>query len=164
MFVMRVMVAMAAVLMGVTDAFVSPSAFVRATASSSGRVGAAATARAAGAMRSRPTMNVIDIGSFAELDKLTADNKDKLVVVDYSTTWCGPCKMILPKFEALAEEYSDAIFVKVIGDSTNDASQLMKREGVRSVPSFHFWKDGKKVDSVNGANEEALVETLRGFH
>ena len=39
-------------------------------------------------------------------------------------------------------------FVQVIGDSTNDASQLMKREGVRSVPSFHFWKDGKKVRLV----------------
>lgn len=55
------------------------------------------------------------VGSFAELDKLTTDNKDKLIVVDYSTTWCGPCKMILPKFEALAEEYADAIFVKVWG-------------------------------------------------
>lgn len=57
--------------------------------------------------------NFLQIGSFAELDKLTTDNKDKLIVVDYSTTWCGPCKMILPKFEALAEEYADAIFVKV---------------------------------------------------
>lgn len=37
------------------------------------------------------------------------------------------------------------LFWQVIGDSTNDASQLMKREGVRSVPSFHFWKGGKKV-------------------
>ncbi|CAN0385900.1 unnamed protein product [Ectocarpus sp. 12 AP-2014] len=162
MFVMRAVVAAALVLLGVVDAFVSPSAFVRATGSSRGC--ASATARAAGAMRSRPTMNVIDIGSFAELDKLTSDNKDKLIVVDYSTTWCGPCKMILPKFEKLAEQYSDAIFVKVIGDSTNDASQLMKREGVRSVPSFHFWKDGKKVEKVNGANEEALEQTLRDFH
>ena len=59
--------------------------------------------------------NVSQVGSFAELDKLTTDNKDKLIVVDYSTTWCGPCKMILPKFEALAEEYADAIFVKVGG-------------------------------------------------
>ncbi|CAM9528183.1 unnamed protein product, partial [Ectocarpus sp. 6 AP-2014] len=162
MFVMRAVVAAALVLLGVVDAFVSPSAFVRATGSS--RECTSATARAAGAMRSRPTMNVIDIGSFAELDKLTSDNKDKLVVVDYSTTWCGPCKMILPKFEQLAEQYSDAVFVKVIGDSTNDASQLMKREGVRSVPSFHFWKDGKKVEKVNGANEEALEQTLRDFH
>lgn len=37
------------------------------------------------------------------------------------------------------------MFWQVIGDSTNDASQLMKREGVRSVPAFHFWKGGKKV-------------------
>lgn len=35
------------------------------------------------------------------------------MVVDYSTTWCGPCKMVLPKFEALASEYGDAIFLKV---------------------------------------------------
>ncbi|CAM9942616.1 unnamed protein product, partial [Choristocarpus tenellus] len=50
---------------------------------------------------------------------------------------------------------------KVIGDSTNDASKLMKREGVRSVPSFHFWKGGKKVDFVNGANIEALESAIR---
>ncbi|CBJ29912.1 flagellar outer arm dynein 14 kDa light chain LC5 [Ectocarpus siliculosus] len=116
------------------------------------------------ATQQSPRTTLAAIGSFAELDKLTSDNKDKLVVVDYSTTWCGPCKMILPKFEKLAEQYSDAVFVKVIGDSTNDASQLMKREGVRSVPSFHFWKDGKKVEKVNGANEEALEQTLRDFH
>lgn len=53
------------------------------------------------------------VGSSDELDKITADNKEKLVVVDYSTTWCGPCKQVLPKFEALATEYSDAIFIKV---------------------------------------------------
>ena len=53
------------------------------------------------------------VGSPEELDKLTAENKDKLLVVDYSTTWCGPCKMVLPKFESLAAEYPDAIFIKV---------------------------------------------------
>lgn len=59
---MRVVAAAALVLLGLADvrAFVSPSAFVRAT-TSSGPVGATATARAAGAMRSRPTMNVIDV-------------------------------------------------------------------------------------------------------
>lgn len=67
MFAMRLVVVAAAALvfLGVADAFVSPSAFVRATvsiSSSSTRVGAAtATARAAGAMRCRPAMNVIDV-------------------------------------------------------------------------------------------------------
>lgn len=54
------------------------------------------------------------IGSMEDLDKIIkSDSTDKLVVVDYSTTWCGPCKLVLPKFEALSEEYDNAIFVKV---------------------------------------------------
>lgn len=53
------------------------------------------------------------VGSSAELDKLTKENTDKLIVVDYSRHWSDPCKMILPKFEFLAEEYSEAIFVMV---------------------------------------------------
>jgi len=51
---------------------------------------------------------------------------------------------------------SIAISIKVIGDASPDASKLMKREGVRSVPSFHYFKDGEKVDVVNGANAEAI--------
>lgn len=74
------------------------------------------------------------MGSFAELDKLTSDNKDKLIVVDYSTTWCGPCKMILPKFEKLAEEYADAIFVKV-GDDYRNSSQAGTRPDVWGLGS-----------------------------
>jgi len=44
----------------------------------------------------------------------------------------------------------------VIGDSTPGASKLMKREGVRSVPSFHYFLDGEKVEVVNGANAVAI--------
>ncbi|CAN0199431.1 unnamed protein product [Ascophyllum nodosum] len=160
---MRVALAVLALLFQTkaTNAFVSSSFAIRGSGEG---IGAAALTRSSGAMRSRPTMSVIDVNSSDELDKITAENKDKLVVVDYSTTWCGPCKMVLPKYEALAAQYSESIFLKVIGDSSNDSSLLMKREGVRSVPSFHFWKGGKKVDSLQGANEEDLEETLRGFH
>ena len=69
---------------------------------------------------------------------------------------CGPCKVIAPKFEELSETYADSVFLKVIGDSSADASKLMKREGVRSVPSFHFFKKAKKLEVVNGANPEAI--------
>ena len=77
-------------------------------------------------------------------------------MVDYSTTWCGPCKVIAPKFEEFSEKYPDAVFLKVIGDASPDASKLMKREGVRSVPSFHYFVNGEKVEVVNGANAEAI--------
>ena len=50
--------------------------------------------------------------------------------------------------------------IQVIGDASPDASKLMKREGVRSVPSFHYFLDGEKVDVVNGANAEAIEAAI----
>jgi thioredoxin 1 len=49
---------------------------------------------------------------------------------------------------------------QVIGDASPDASKLMKREGVRSVPSFHYFVGGEKVDVVNGANAEAIEAAI----
>lgn len=103
---------------------------------------------------------VADVGSEGEFDSTIKGAGDKLVVVDYSTTWCGPCKVIAPKFEELSDKYSDAVFLKVIGDASPEASKLMKREGVRSVPSFHYFKNGDKVDVVNGANAEAIEAAI----
>lgn len=68
---------------------------------------------------------------------------------------------MLPKFVALSEATPDAVFLKVVGDSSPDASKLMKREGVRSVPSFHYWKSSEKVDQVNGANLDAVERALK---
>eukprot|EP00527_Entomoneis_sp_CCMP2396_P009598 CAMPEP_0198136544 /NCGR_PEP_ID=MMETSP1443-20131203/182_1 /TAXON_ID=186043 /ORGANISM="Entomoneis sp., Strain CCMP2396" /LENGTH=146 /DNA_ID=CAMNT_0043797779 /DNA_START=105 /DNA_END=545 /DNA_ORIENTATION=- len=107
-----------------------------------------------------PLMAVKSVGSDTDFDTVLKDAGDKLVVVDYSTTWCGPCKVIAPKYEELSEKYSDAIFLAVVGDASADASKLMKREGVRSVPSFHFWVKNEKVDVVNGANPEAIEAAI----
>jgi thiol-disulfide isomerase/thioredoxin len=66
---------------------------------------------------SRPTprmqMIVLDIESEVSFDKTIEKNKGTLVVVDYSTTWCGPCKVIAPKFDEFSEKYPQAIFLKV---------------------------------------------------
>ena len=55
---------------------------------------------------------------------------------------------------------SNLFHLQVIGDASPDASKLMKREGVRSVPSFHYFKNGEKVDVVNGANAEAIEAAI----
>mmetsp|Transcript_25528 Transcript_25528/g.82499 ORF Transcript_25528/g.82499 Transcript_25528/m.82499 type:complete len:147 (+) Transcript_25528:62-502(+) len=104
-----------------------------------------------------------DLGSEGDFDKAVKDAGDSLMVVDFATTWCGPCKVMEPKMNAMSEEYTDAIFYKVIGDSSAEASSLMKREGVRAVPSFHFWKNGEKVDVVNGANIEAVTSNVQKY-
>jgi len=107
------------------------------------------------------SMQVVGIDSEAAFDSAVSSAGSALVVVDYSTTWCGPCKVIAPKFDEMSETFPDAVFLKVIGDSTPEASKLMKREGVRSVPSFHYFKDGEKVDVVNGANADAISSAIK---
>ena len=63
-------------------------------------------------------------------------------------------------FLILFSSVSFLVRFQVIGDASPDASKLMKREGVRSVPSFHYFKDGEKVDVVNGANAEAIEAAI----
>ena len=61
----------------------------------------------------RPLLAVLDVDNEAEFDKQVSGAGDSLVVIDYSTTWCGPCKVIAPKFDELSDTYSDSIFIKV---------------------------------------------------
>ena len=63
--------------------------------------------------RATPMMAVVDIDGEAAFDKTIQSAGSSLVVVDYSTTWCGPCKVIAPKFDELSEKYTDAVFLKV---------------------------------------------------
>lgn len=56
---------------------------------------------------------VVDVDSEAAFDNTIKSAGGSLVVVDYSTTWCGPCKVIAPKFDELSEKYPDAVFLKV---------------------------------------------------
>ena len=58
-------------------------------------------------------MAVVDIDGEAAFDKTIKSAGSSLVIVDYSTTWCGPCKVIAPKFDELSEKYPDAVFLKV---------------------------------------------------
>jgi thiol-disulfide isomerase/thioredoxin len=58
-------------------------------------------------------MAVVDIDGEAAFDKTISSAGGSLVIVDYSTTWCGPCKVIAPKFDEFSEKYPDAVFLKV---------------------------------------------------
>lgn len=100
--------------------------------------------------------NVVEFQSEEEFNKILTEAGEKLVVVDVSTTTCGPCKMIFPKLVEMSLEYPDAVFLKINGNVNNDTRTLMKKWGVRAVPNFRFFKNGEQVHSHTGAKLEEL--------
>lgn len=89
----------------------------------------------------------VHLKSDAEFRKFTS--KAGLTVVDFTATWCGPCKQVAPRFDALASKYKQSNFVKVDVDELQSTAQGC---GVSAMPTFHFYVNGKKVDEVVGAD------------
>lgn len=87
-------------------------------------------------------------------DALTHDG---LVVVDFFATWCGPCKMIAPLLDKFAAEYPAAKFIKVDVDEFGEISQEYE---ITSMPTVLFFKDGKVINKIIGANPGALKQFI----
>ncbi|MED6134431.1 hypothetical protein PIB30_037031 [Stylosanthes scabra] len=88
--------------------------------------------------------------------KLGTDSK-KLVAVDFTATWCGPCRFIGPVFADIAKKTPNSIFLKVDVDEMRD---IAEEWGVEAMPTFIFFKDGKAVDKVVGAKKEELEHAI----
>lgn len=92
-------------------------------------------------------MSVRHILTSAELSPLT--NAAKLTVVDFFATWCGPCKAIAPSIANLAAQKPHVNFVKVDVDQSKD---LAKQYQIRAMPTFIFFKSGKILETIEGAD------------
>jgi len=83
----------------------------------------------------------------ADLDALLTS--EPLLVVDCTATWCGPCKVIAPLIDQLAEEYADRAKVHKLDLDTN--KPVAKRFGIKSIPAVMFFKNGELVETIVGA-------------
>ncbi|XP_051005348.1 thioredoxin-like [Acomys russatus] len=88
----------------------------------------------------------------------TAGNK--LIFVDFSATWCGPCKMIKPFFHSLCEKYSSVVFLDIDMDDCQDVAADCE---VKCMSTFQFYKKGQKVGEFSGSNKEKLEATILEF-
>ncbi|MCI2050151.1 MAG: thioredoxin [Lachnospiraceae bacterium] len=83
-------------------------------------------------------------------------NSSLPVMVDFYADWCGPCKMMAPVVDEMAEKYSGKIKIGQV--NVDDNPDLASRYNVMSIPTFLFLREGKVVDTAIGGIPKAALE------
>jgi thioredoxin 1 len=84
---------------------------------------------------------------------------DKPVLVDFWAEWCGPCRMLGPTIDKLAQEYDGQL--KVVKLNVDDSAATSNRFGIKSIPTLIVFKDGSEQDRLIGNQpREAIAQVL----
>ncbi|GER32277.1 thioredoxin [Striga asiatica] len=81
----------------------------------------------------------------------------KLIIIDFTASWCKPCQYIQPAVNEFAEKYTDIEFIKIDVDELYDVAQDFE---VHAMPTFLLIRKGKEVDKVVGAKKEDLLKKI----
>lgn len=84
------------------------------------------------------------------------------VLVDFWAAWCGPCRMVSPIIDQIAEEYEGKI--KVAKVNVDENPELAGRYDIMSIPSVFLFNDGKKIDGLIGARPKQSFEEMLKKH
>jgi len=101
------------------------------------------------------------MGKYIELTgaNFEATLAEGVSLVDFWAPWCGPCRMIAPVVEELADDYDGK--AKICKVNTDEEQDIAVKFGIRSIPTIMFFKDGEMVDQVVGAqSKQALASTI----
>lgn len=98
------------------------------------------------------------MGKYIDLDKnnIKENIQEGVVLVDFWAPWCGPCRMLAPAIDQLAEEFENK--AKICKVNTEEEPDLTSEYQVRSIPTILFFKNGEIVDQMIGATTKAKLE------
>ncbi|KAL5231479.1 hypothetical protein ABZP36_030255 [Zizania latifolia] len=86
-----------------------------------------------------------------------ANSAKKLVVIDFTASWCGPCRIIAPVFADLAKKHPNVVFLKV---DVDELKPIAEQFSVEAMPTFLFMNEGDVKDRVVGAVKDDLTRKV----
>lgn len=104
------------------------------------------------------------MAKYLELDASNFEETKKsgVCMVDFWAPWCGPCRMLAPVIEELANDFDGK--AKICKVNTDEAQDLAAEYGIRSIPTILFFKNGELIDQVVGAqSKQALADKLNSL-
>ncbi|XP_020218053.1 thioredoxin H2 [Cajanus cajan] len=109
--------------------------------------------------KSSPSSLILTFNSTAKWKAHFDASKEtnKLMVIDFTATWCGPCKYMDPIIKEFAAKYTDVEFIKIDVDELMEVAQAFQ---VQAMPTFILIKKGKVVEKVMGAKKEELQKLI----
>jgi thioredoxin 1 len=102
-------------------------------------------------------MTLKEIQNKGEFDEVLEAAGENLVVMDFSAQWCGPCRVLGPHLERLAEEYKLEEVCKI---DIEKNPELSEKYEISSIPRILLFKKGVVVGDVTGANVQAITEAI----
>lgn len=110
-------------------------------------------------LRRYNSSKVTEIASLQQFDNVIG-KKEKLSIVDFYATWCGPCKAVSPIFDRMAQAIPEVEFARVDVDKAADIA--MKYE-VKAMPTFLLFQNGKKVEAIVGADIKRITLSIEKY-
>uniref|UniRef100_A0A8R1EUG1 Thioredoxin domain-containing protein n=1 Tax=Caenorhabditis japonica TaxID=281687 RepID=A0A8R1EUG1_CAEJA len=98
-------------------------------------------------------MPVVVVNGDSDFSRKFSAANGKAVFIDFTASWCGPCKYIAPVFDDLANQYKGSVFLKVDVDECSGTAQSY---GVNAMPTFMAFVGGQKKATIQGADESGL--------
>ncbi|KAK8511050.1 hypothetical protein GQ457_16G028650 [Hibiscus cannabinus] len=106
--------------------------------------------------------NVQPVTSKEDWDqKLSEAKRDgKIVVANFSATWCGPCRILAPFYCELSVKHSSLMFLLV---DVDELAEFSSSWDIKATPTLFFLKDGQQIDKLVGANKPALQKKINAI-
>ena len=98
------------------------------------------------------------LGSKADFDAAIAATTDgKPLIIDFTASWCPPCRRIGPIYEGHVANYPELVMKKLDVDANAEGAQAA---GIEAMPTFKVYKNGAEVETMRGASDQGLIDLL----